>query len=241
MRLQCFVGADDAASVVPWDYPFALTAWVYRVLNRADSRWGDAAHALSEPRTTIRPFALSWLRFPVPAVATASGLQMRSPLADFSVGTYDQALAEVLRTHGPAEPLVLGATRFQVIVLVPLPDAPHSGLWRCVSPVVISQRREGQRRFLSPDNPAFWTLAAQNLAHKAQQFRGVTVDPATIRIVVAGRPRRKRVMIHGHSIVGWQWDTPLRVEGPPLVHDVARTLGLGVYNSNGFGALASIS
>lgn len=237
MQLQCFVASEHPSATVPWDYPFALTAWVYRVLNQTDLRWGDAAHAVLAPRTSIRPFALSWLQFPTPPTTTPLGLQMTSPLADFIVGTYDVALAEALQTQGPKEALVLGGTRFWVSTLVPLPDSPSLGPWHCASPVVISQRAEGRRRFLAPDDPAFWTLAAQNLAHKVQQFHGVTIDPATIRIVVTNRPRRKRILVHGHPIVGWQWDTPVHIEGSPLVQDVARTLGLGVYNSNGFGHL----
>lgn len=238
MRLQCFLAADEPLTPIPWEYPFALTAWVYRVLNQANPQWGDRAHAAGTPRTAIRPFAVSWLRFPMAPTAIPAGLRPASPLADFLLGTYDPDLARAIEVMGPGEPLVLGANRYQVLAALPLPGDAMRGPWRCLSPVVVSCRENGRRCFLDPADPAFWRLAAQNLAHKARQFHGVAVDPAAIRITAAGTPHRKRVTIHGHPILGWQWSGLVTVEGPALVVDVAGTLGLGVYNSNGFGALA---
>jgi CRISPR-associated endoribonuclease Cas6 len=235
MRIQCLLFADAPHPIIPWTYPFDLTRWIYQVLDQRDPQLVTEWHRTTRA-TTIRPFSVSWLAFPEKPDTRANGLQLRNPFLTVTFGCYDDRLADAL-LHAPNDlPVMLGATRCHLAGTFPVP-APFLAadtLWNITSPLVVTIRESGRRRFLTPYDDRFWPLVRQNLAHKVSLFHHASVPDATT-VMAAGKPRPKLLFINNHRVRGWLWSSPLRISGPPAVQDTVWTLGLGVYNSNGFG------
>lgn len=238
MKSTVFLRSTSPRALISWQYPQALTAWVYRCLK--DVAGVDQDHHAHH--RTIRPFAVSPLRFPDPITASPFGIGPSTPFATFTVNAIDSALLDQFQDRARHEPLTIDGIRYQVDGIYPLESEPAPGspwVTKLVSPVVVADRVGDQRIFLQPDHPRFALLLAQNLAKKARQFLGDSGDLDTMSIILPTQWQRKLWRLYDHPILGWKSKEPVIITGAPAVLEVAAVFGLGVYNTHGFGALAA--
>lgn len=238
MKITLFLAGESPLTTVEWDYPTTINAWVYKILNRADPVWGDQGHRTRG--RAVRPFSISPLDFPVPAVVTPAGLVPQSGAAVLTIGTVDAALARALETYAADEILVFGDTGYRVdaVVVDPVKVEGDSVMGMLSSPIVIARRdAQGSRIFLPPRHPDFWVLVQQNLAHKARQFFDGDGNADDVTVATTGTWRRKMTRFDGHPVIGWITASPLTITGPRTVCEAALTFGLGAYNAHGFGTL----
>lgn len=226
--------------VIPWEYPQYLTAWIYRNMP-----------PLSDHHTThrrIRPFAVSRLQFADPVQADAAGLRPLTPFATLQMGAADAALLTTFARQAPRSPLRLGTAVYAVETIlvepVTVPLDSTSLTVHLTSPLVIAERSATHSRsriFIGPDHARWALLLRQNLAKKSRRFFGGSgaLDTVAVTIPDPARWRRKVNRLYGHAIVGWTAIDPITITGSADVCEAALTLGLGVYNAHGFGAVAA--
>ncbi len=240
MKFTVFFTALTPTSLIPWDYPSKINAWVYRVLNRANPHWGNASHF--SRHQNIQPFALSWLDFPAPPRFTSAGIVPTSPLATLSFNTADAALAMAFQTWAPQEPLILNSMVFRTDAIVETP--PHSFITSYVAqlttPLVLTHKVSPVHSFVSPSDEDFLPLLQKNLAHKTMQFYHQMIPLSDITFDLPTTWQRKLLRIHQFAVVGWISKEPLTISGPPSLLQAADTFGLGVSNSQGFGHLEAL-
>ena len=238
MQSTVFIRSTSPRALISWQYPQALTAWIYRCLKGV--ALVDLDHHAHH--RTIRPFAVSPLRFPDPITASPFGIEPSTPFATFTVNAIDPMLLEQFEDQARVEPLTIDGIRYRVDAVYSHDSEPvvHESSWvtKLVSPVVVADRVGDQRIFLRPDDPRFATLLTQNLAKKARQFFLDDGDVDAIRITLPTQWQRKLWRLYGHPILGWKSRESVTITGSPAVIKVASTFGLGVYNTHGFGTLA---
>lgn len=225
----------DPHPLVPYDYPRRVHAWVFRVLaaTRPDlaAAWHDPA--LHGPRPFAAP-GLDWSG----ARRTPQGLRPARPWTTGLWGCPDPDAAAAFAAGALHLPLDLGGVLWDVADAVPLalPDHAPAAL-RLLSPLLVALPTPRGRVWISLRHPRFLPLVRQNLSRKAG---GVPVDAIRLTLPLPDAWRSVSLAHPRFAAAGWTTRTPLVLDAPPAVLAAAATLGLGVLNTHGFGAVHAL-
>ncbi|WP_205664691.1 CRISPR-associated endoribonuclease Cas6 [Ammonifex thiophilus] len=141
--------------------------------------------------------------------------------------------------------VALGSVRLKVeeVKEEPPPDFSGPVLCETMSPVVVSTGiRKGaklHKRFLPPEDPAFWYIAEQNLRRKAAALNLDLPAGATVRFERVGDWRSRLVEVQGLKVRGYEGR--FVAEGNWRLLLLAYEAGLGERNSQGFGMFRIVS
>lgn len=255
MQFKITLRCLDDRPVLPINYQYALSAWIYRVIQNADVEYAAFLHqrGYNTGRKSFKLFCFSQLSIPRRTI-DGDRLLIQSREISFIIGFFiDRAAEEFIRGLFSEQHFSLGdrISRVQLVVqsveLRPLPllAGNQPVLIRSLSPVVVARKRADNLpdEYLHPDDPDFGKLLFINLLDKYAaatgqappswwdverfRFRPVGVPPKSKLITIkSGTTAQTRVK-------GWLFD--FEVDAPKELLETGLLAGWGRMNGEGFG------
>lgn len=257
MQFNLKMVAERSSTLIPFNYPYLLTGWLYKLLANAD---GEYAHFLHQQgyrtdRKTFRLFTFSDLRMQGYDIRPREGcFVLTSPIVDWTLSFYvDQAAEVFIQGLFMDQHLTLANRRFQTdlaierVETVPLPPISNLLTLRTLSPVVVAEKdNTGMDQYLHPADEAFGPLLLGNLIDKYRSANPNAPEPSLTAfdytlLTDPKRIRSRLVAIKEGSreetkVRGWYgFDFALR--GSADVLEVGLLAGVGRYGAEGFGCV----
>lgn len=252
MRFRLTFNLNGKQRMLPIDYQYYLSAWIYKVIGKADREFSRFLHSVgySEGNRKFKLFCYSPLYFEryilwkdrqifeinSNILTMAVSFQMPEAAGHFIAGLFrNQEVYVGDRFNG------IDLTVAQV---EGLPESVPEGTvrYRSISPVVISCHFEGERysRYLSPSDKGYGEMVIKNLVQKAKAVPGMMELTQNISFSMESGsvPKSKLVTIKPFTgeesrVRGYLYGFSLT--GPPEIHKLIRSAGFGEKNSMGFG------
>ncbi|MDR6197584.1 CRISPR-associated endoribonuclease Cas6 [Siphonobacter sp. SORGH_AS_0500] len=245
-------------TLVPFNYAYRLSAFIYSVLADADAKYADFLHEQGYQYSSTRRFKLftfSDLLMPNARVDTqAGGLWVNSETIEWIVSFYvDQAAQHFIMGLFQDQTCVIASPRHRAefsierVEAIPLAITTDTLTLRTLSPVVIAQKDErGMDQYLHPSDEAFGTLLISNLLAK---WNSVPVTAGAADLLdetltyryLPGRyePKSRLLTIKENSRaetkVRGYYGFSFELTGPKEILELAVFAGVGRYNAEGFG------
>jgi CRISPR-associated endoribonuclease Cas6 len=240
--------------VLPANYQYALSSWIYKVISRADTEYSTFLHEkgfvfegrkfkmFTFSQLDLRPYELSGnqirllgkeitlvIRFLVDSGVEhfIKGLFMEQR---FGLGDRNNVVDfEVTAVETAASPVFKDKMQYQ-----------------CLSPVCVSRLRpDGSAEYLSPADPGYGQLLVANLQRKARALatedHEMVAAPAEMHFRLLNNPRKKGIHIKEGSeshtqVIGYLFHFELTATAE--LHETGYFAGFGEKNSMGFGCVA---
>jgi len=252
MRFKITLNRTGKQKMLPMDYQYYLSAWIYKVISMADREFANFLH--SSGYTTgskrFKLFSYSPLDFGRPVLWKEKAL--------FEIHAEQLFLNVSFHLAEAAEKFIIGLFNNQqvyvgdqfngldlVVVQVerlPEPELKNTMHYRAVSPVVISLKEDNSKyaQYLAPTDNDYDNLLQQNLLNKYNSVPDAVSLPENINFEfkLNSTPKSKLVTIkpytHEQSKVrGFVFDFTLTC--PAEIHHLILATGIGEKNSTGFG------
>ena len=252
ITLRCL----DEHPVLPVNYQYELSAWIYSVLQNADAEYAAFLHqqGYTSGRKSFKLFCFSQLRVPKFRIE-GDRLHVQSREISFVIGFYiDRTAEEFVRGLFAERQFRLGdrtsQARFvvQTVEMLPLrlPDGTEPLHVRALSPVVIARKRPDglPDEYLAPGDPEFGRLLVLNLLEKYRAATGAEppawwdADRFSFQAAPDREPRSKLIKIKSDTkaqtkVKGWMFDFEL--DAPRELLEIGLLAGWGRHNAEGFG------
>lgn len=264
MRFTITLQALEGNTVLPINYQYPLSSWIYRTLEQGSRELASFLHEEGYSDDSHRRFkfySFSELRTPGARVQ-GSRLILTRPEARFSIGFLANHAAQtmVMGLFRQAEPFWLGDNhnggRFIVsaVEMQMLPPLQGVADFFTTSPVVVSigdPNPDGTpgKKFLSPFDEGFEAQFLSNLRHKYSVARqhglleAAEAEPAISYSLLSHSAKEKRIdLLRGQPgytrVRGYKFR--FRLDAPEPVLRLAMLAGVGEKNAMGFGAVEGI-
>jgi len=256
MRFKLTLQVIPGSNLLPLNYQYELSAWIYKIINLGDASFSSWLHNqgyLAQGKH-YKLFTFSRLHIPQFKI-TQDRLQVISTTISLTLSFYTPISAETFITGlFRQQKFTLGDSQSKVtfevsnIAAEPLPAFRSKSRFRLVSPVCVSTvKNQDDKRmplYLSPEDVAFTGIFRQNLLHK---YAASPVVPATDKPVflpesilfkLLSKPASKLVTIKANTpqqtkVRGYLFD--FEIEAPATLLEVGYFAGWGEKNSLGFG------
>ena len=254
MQFKITLRCLDDHPVLPINYQYELSAWIYKIIQHADAAYAAFLHQHGHQtgRKTFKLFSFSQLHISKRRIE-GDRLHIDSREISFTIGFYlDRTAEEFVRGLFSEQQFRLGdrisQARLQVetveVLPMTLPTDNRPVRIHTLSPLVIGRKKEnGHDDYLTPDDPDFAPLLFLNLLEKYRAATGSEPPPYwdTTRFgfrVVGPRPRSKLVSIKAGTpaqtkVKGYLFDFEL--DAPRELVEVGLLAGFGRMNGEGFG------
>ena len=251
MRFRITFSRTGNHKMLPVDYQYFISAWIYKVIQNADQSFAEYLHQQGyfDGNKKFRHFCYSpfWI----------GSSQFWKEKSLLEVNSETLSLDVSFGVEEAAEQYIFGLFRNQqtyigdrfnglellVTRVERLPDlvCTEEMAYTAWSPVVVSLRKANDRyaTYLSPEEPAYGDLLHRNLSQKWQTLPGAPPFPGTKwEFRLLNTPRSKLVSVKSFTsreskVKGFQFRFQLKA--PVEVHRLMLSSGLGEKNSIGFG------
>ncbi|GAB3571447.1 CRISPR-associated endoribonuclease Cas6 [Spirosoma luteolum] len=267
MQFRLFLRPLASRTLVPFNYAYRLSAFIYAVLADADRQYADFLHGQGYTYSSTRRFKLftfSDLIMPGARVdVQAGGLWVNSPHIEWVVSFYvDKAAQHFIMGLFQDQRCVIATPKHRAEFLiervesVPVDIGSTTVRLRTLSPVVIAEKDErGLDQYLHPTDDRFGSLLCTNLLAKwgsipvAASVAEYGDDALTYRFMPgrlernAAQPKSRLVTIkedsRAETRVRGYYGFQFELSGPTDLLELAVLAGVGRYNAEGFGAVAT--
>ena len=257
MQFKLTLSAQASATRIPFNYPYLLTGWLYKLLANADGEYAQFLHqhGYRTDRKTFRLFTFSDLRMQGYEVRPREGcFVLTSPIVNWTLSFYvDQAAEAFIQGLFMDQHLTLTNRRFHAdltidrVETLPLPPVSNVLTLRTLSPVVVAEKdNTGMDQYLHPADEAFGPLLLSNLIDKYRSANPDAPEPnlADVEYELLTDPKRIRsrlVAIKEGSreetkVRGW-YGFDFNLHGPADVLEAGLLAGVGRYGAEGFGCV----
>lgn len=261
MRLRLTLRPTSGSTLVPFNYAYRLSAFIYGVLAGADEKYASFLHDQGYKYSSTRRFKLftfSDLVMPKARVDTqAGGLWVNSPTIEWMISFYvDQAAQHFLvglfqdQTCVIASPLHRAEFIIEHVEAIAMEITSETVELRTLSPVVIGQKDErGMDQYLHPADESFGPLLISNLMAKWKSVPTLAggdedwAEPELTYRFLPGRyePKSRLLTIKENSRaetkVRGYYGFSFELSGPKEILELAVLAGVGRYNAEGFGCV----
>ncbi len=255
MQFKITLRCLDAHPVLPVNYQYELSAWIYRVIQNADTDYAAFLHrqGYTTGRKSFKLFCFSQLNIPRRTIE-GDRLLIQSREMSFTIGFYlDRTAEEFVRGLFSQQQFSLGdrISRVQLAVQtvelrpMQLPPGNQPVLIRSLSPIVVARKRPDNApdEYLHPDDPDFGRLLFINLLDKYVAATG-QAPPSWWDMgrflfrPVGAAPKSKLITIKSGTaaqtkVKGWMFD--FAVDAPRELLETGLLAGWGRMNGEGFG------
>lgn len=257
MRFALTLGIDkrERGNIIPLNYQYELSSWIYKVLNEGDPIFSAWLHSQGY-KTHDRPFRLF----------TFSNLFIESFRINkdrMSINSDKTSLIISFLPNEAITPFILGLFKdrhlvigdkqsqvaFNVTAVESLPPITfrEEMTFKTISPLFVDDidHETGHKNYLSPESSNYSTLIHNNLLEKYRAFYKRDPDDAwpETKIEVIGTSKSKKITIKA----GTDQSTELKaylftfhIKGSKELLEVGYYGGFGRENSQGFGCVEEI-
>ncbi len=252
MRFKITFNRTGRQRMLPMDYQYYLSAWIYKVIGLSDRNFSNFLHSqgYSNGNKSFKLFCYSPLSFGKPIFWKEKSL--------FEIQSNQLTVSISFHLVEAAEKFILGLFNNQQIYIgdkfngldltvanverLPSFEARETVLYRALSPVVVSVLPEGKKYpdYLSPDNESYESLLCKNLVNKFNSIPGnISIESINpFRFETVGISRSKLITIKPYTmeqskVRGFVFDFKLTC--PSEIHHLIEGSGIGEKNSMGFG------
>lgn len=252
MRFQINFNRTTKQRMLPMDYQYYISAWVYKVLRQADRDFASFLHNQGYGQSSsklYKLFCFSRLNFGKPTLWKERKL--------FEIGAHDISLQLSFDVPEVASTFIKGlfvnqefylGDKFNGIDLkvtgveaLPEPDFQTTMRYRLQTPWVVSLQREpdAKAQYLSPDNDDFGELALKHLTEKYANTRGSEgIGTEVLSMKISSDFKRAGFVIKPGTpeqirVVGNLFDFELTA--PTELHRLVWNAGVSEKSSSGFG------
>ncbi len=267
MQFKLTLRPTSRQTLVPFNYAYRLSAFIYAVLAEAYQQYATFLHGQGYEYSSTRRFKLftfSDLIIPNARVDTkAGGLWVMTPHIEWVVSFYvDKAAQHFIMGLFQDQRCVIATPRHRAefiierVEAVPVEIPTNTVQLRTLSPVVIAEKDErGMDQYLHPADVPFGPLLIDNLLAKWNSIpRPVSAGDSstddfatsaiTYRLLPDREPRSRLITIKEDSRAQTQvrgyYGFTFELSGPKEILELAVLAGIGRYNAEGFGAVGGI-
>lgn len=247
--------------MLPINYQYELSAWIYNILLATDSRYANQLHNTGIPffSKQFKLFTFSPLYFkPFKIYREEKRIEMLSDEASMIISFHvDQSAEHFIKGLFRQQELVLGdkisnvALQVSNIQACRRPVFTSTVRYRTYAPIVIAQNRKAAQKpalYLSPEHPAYAQIFSDNLIRKLAALQTAHPEPLdrqqdVIRLQLCSQPASKLISIKSHTahpvkVKGFHFEFELTA--PDVIHEIGYYGGFGEKNSLGFGCVKHI-
>lgn len=258
--------------ILPINYQYPLHSWIYKVIQSADAEFSSFLHDEGYRSGDCRSGHKSFKLFtfsplacqPYKIYPQEQRIELKGQEIQLQISfLIDQAAEHFIRGLFAGQQFSLGDTISQVdfevvrIEAQPRPVFQSTMCYRCLSPVVISQKETGRQhaQYVYPEDPSYAALFLRHLVQKQltvlqlvheggnQAWIEAVRRAADWQFRLRSKPRKKGIHIKQHTphhtqVIGYLYDFELTA--PPEVQEMAYYAGFGEKNSLGFGMCEKI-
>ena len=255
MRIKITLELDKPNQLIPINYQYELSSWIYRVIQIADKSYSERLHSEGvrhADKKAFKHFTFSNLSIPKFEIK-GDRIEIQSRTVSLILSCYQDSTAKNFMIGlFQAQKITLGDQYSQAFLTVKqieaLPDLPterETLSFKATSPIVVGRDNDlGHYDYLSPDDPDFKDLLINNLFDKYISL-GKSINPEwasrAIQLdILSNKPiKRKKVTIKANTreqteIVGYLFNFELTA--PSELLELGYLSGFGRYNAQGFGA-----
>jgi len=256
MRFKITFNRTGRQRMLPMDYQYYLSAWIYKVIGKADPEFSNFLH--TEGYTTgtkqFKLFNYSPLDFGRPTLWKEKTL--------FEIHAEQLSLSVSFHLAEAAEKFIIGLFNNQQVYIgdqfngldlvvsqverLPEPVLTETMNYRAMSPVVVSLKDENSKyaQYLAPTDKSYSDLIRLNLLNKYNSIPNVTAlsEDLNFHFRLKGESKSKLVTIRPYTpeqskVRGFVFDFSLTC--PIEIHQLILAAGIGEKNSMGFGWVTS--
>ena len=262
MQFRLILSCKPGAILIPFNYNYRLSGFLYNVLAGADQKYAHFLHEQGYAASATRRFKLftfSDLNIPDYRIdVAAGGIRVNSSGVEWLVSFYIDAAAQHFITGlfrdqrcVIASPNHRAELTIERVEALPVTVGADTVRLRTLSPLVIGEKdSRGMDQYLHPDDDRFGPLLAANLLGKWQSVQGAAVGglgasyteaDVGYRLLPGRTPRSRLLTIKEASraqtrLRGW-YGFEFELSGPPELLELALLAGVGRYNAEGCGCV----
>jgi len=252
MRFQITLGRKGKPNMLPMDYQYFISAWIYKVISTADNYFANFLHSqgYTEGNKKFKFFNYSPLNFGKPILWKEKSL--------FEINAVKVTLKVSFHVSNLAEKFIIGLFNnqnlhlgdrfngidFLITQVERLPDIPTtlSMNYKALSPIVISiqENHEKQAQYLSPEYSNYGLLLKNHLVFKynASPDKVALPENFDFGFKLKNKPKSKLITIKPYTneqtkIRGFLYNFTLTA--PTQIHQLILNAGCGEKNASGFG------
>ena len=252
MRFLITLNRTGKQRMLPMDYQYYLSAWIYRVIGKADNEFARFLHSegYRDGNRSFKLFAYSPLCFGKPTLWKEKALfEIHQDEVTLSVSFFLSDAAErfIIGLFNDQQVFIgdkFNGIDFTVARVERIPDAILSEMmhYRALSPVVVSVLPDGSRyaKYLSPDDAGYAGYLKNTLVRKWNAIPNAPLlnDDFVFDLSITSQPRSKLITVKPNTpqqskIRGYVFDFDLAA--PVEIHRLVIGSGLGEKCSTGFG------
>ena len=259
MRFELTLYRTSKQRMLPMDYQYYISAWIYKVLKQADKEFAEFLHekGYGQSETKLyKLFCFSRLNFGKPKLwkekrlfeIAAHDIKLQ---ISFEV---DEAASNFIKGLFLSQEFYLGDKfngidfRVASVTALPQPEFSDTMRYRLQSPWVVSYKTETDRypQYLDPNHEQFHALAIKHISKKYNNTRGGEESkPSRFSqtLKVLGKNKRSGFVMKPGTreqsrIIGNLFDFELTA--PVEIHQMVWNAGISEKSSNGFGWIERI-
>lgn len=252
MRIRLSLNRTTKQRMLPMDYQYHISAWIYKVLKQADRDFAQFLHEKGygkDDTKLYKLFCFSPLDFGKPI------LWKEKKLFEISVHNIElqisfdvpEAASTFIKGLFMQQSFYLGdkfnGIDFTVTQVEALPE-PHFSetmKYRLVSPWVVSYQSEQYKypKYLTPDDESFHLLAVKHIVEKYNNtHKGAKYSSDLIKLTITSPFKRAGFVIKPGTreesrVIGNLFD--FEISAPVEVHQMIWSAGVSEKSSSGFG------
>jgi CRISPR-associated endoribonuclease Cas6 len=242
-------------NVLPINYQYELSAWIYKVINQSDPVFAEWLHnkGFSDDHKQFKLFTFSNLIVSQREIVK-DRLIVKSDHVDLIISTLpEETIQHFVSGVFCDREFMLGdrisSVKFRINAIEALPAPPFTDemSFRSLSPIFVSDRVEGHRyaQYLAPDYNGYILHIVDNLKAKFRVFTGreSIFDAQNATFKLLSQPRQKGITIktgtpQQSKLVGYQYNFKIKADAALL--RMGYYCGFGEKNSTGFGCCETL-
>jgi len=242
-------------NVLPVNYQYELSAWIYKVINQSDPVFAEWLHdkGFSNDQKQFRLFTFSNLIVPQREIIN-DRLVIKSDQIELIISTLPEETIQHFvsgifldREFTLGDRTSSAGFRINTIEALPIPVFTDEMSFRSLSPIFVSDRVEGHRyaQYLAPDYDGYIHLMINNLKEKFNVYTGKesTYDAHNAALTLLSQSRQKGITIKSGTpqqskLVGYQYNFKIKADKELL--RMGYFTGFGEKNSMGFGCCETL-